>query len=177
MHVETYAPVVASASARRVESRAEAEEVSAFLLRPGLFGTVLTSGEAAEFADNPAESIGKEDDGYWYCRGDDGRLDAVLGIRMHVSRSGIFEISAMAVRPGARGRGIGKGLLAFALRFVERSKGRGLLFDTSSDASYAPMRHLLAQMGFAQVGCFPDFYHPGEDAVWYFHPVRETANP
>ena len=63
-------------------------------------------------------------------------------------------------------------MLELALRFVKESGGRGLLFETSSDASYAPMHRLLADLGFAQVGRFPDFYYPGEDTLWYYQAIK-----
>lgn len=154
--------------ARRAASRAEAEEVSAFLLQPGLFGTPLTPGERDEFQNHPAATIGCADDAYWYVRDGNGPICAVIGVRMNVERTGIFEVSALAIHSPCRGRGLGRRLLELALGFVAETRGRGLLFETSSDASYAPMHKLLANLGFKQVGRFPDFYFPGEDTLWYY---------
>jgi len=151
-----------------VSTPEEAKEVSNFLLQPGLFGTRLTPGEVEEFTLNPAKSIGSEHDTYWFCRDSPSLLCAVVGVRMNASKTGIYEISAMAVHSSCRHSGIGRHLLAFAVQFVEESKGRGLIFETSSDSSYAPMHSLLHQFGFQQVGRFPDFYYPGEDTLWYY---------
>ena len=159
-------------AAQRVATRAEAEEVSAFLLQPGLFGTPLTPGEQEEFKTHPAAALGCADDGYWFVRDAGGAICAVIGIRMNVERTGIFEISALAIQAGRRGRGLGRRLLALALEFVAHAGGRGLLFETSSDPSYAPMHKLLADLGFKQVGRFPDFYYPGEDTLWYYRAIE-----
>ena len=158
--------------ARRVAARAEAEEVSAFLLQPGLFGTPLTPGELDEFRTHPAATVGCADDAYWYVRDGAGPICAVIGVRMNVERTGIFEVSALAIQAPCRGRGLGRRLLELALAFVADSQGRGLLFETSSDASYAPMHKLLATLGFKQVGRFPDFYYPGEDTLWYYRAIE-----
>ena len=34
------------------------------------------------------------------------------------------------------------------------------------------MIHLLAALGFEQVGRFPGFYYPGEDTLWFFIPIH-----
>jgi ribosomal protein S18 acetylase RimI-like enzyme len=149
----------------------EAEEVSAFLLQPGLFGTPLTPGELDEFKTHPAATVGCADDAYWYVRDGAGAICAVIGVRMNVERTGIFEVSALAIHSPCRGRGLGRRLLELALGFVAEAQGRGLLFETSSDASYAPMHKLLADLEFAQVGRFPDFYYPGEDTLWYYRAI------
>ena len=159
-------------AAQRVSTRAEAEEVSAFLLQPNLFGTPLTPGEREEFKTHPAAAVGCADDGYWFVRDEAGAVCAVIGVRMNVERTGIFEVSALAIQAPCRGRGLGRRLLELALEFVAEAQGRGLLFETSSDASYAPMHNLLADLGFKQVGRFPDFYYPGEDTLWYYRAVE-----
>ncbi len=162
----------AACAARRVATREEAQAVSAFLLQPGLFGTPLTPGEQDEFRTHPAATLGCADDGYWFVRDANGAICAVIGIRMNIERTGIFEISALAIHAASRRRGLGRRLLELALDFVAGSKGRGLLFETSSDPSYAPMHQLLADLGFKQVGRFPDFYYPGEDTLWYYRAIE-----
>ena len=159
-------------AAQRVATPEEAAQVSAFLLQPKLFGTPLTPGEQAEFKDHPAAAIGCADDGYWFVRDAAGAICAVIGVRMNVERTGIFEVSALAIQAGRRGRGLGRCLLGLALGFAADSGGRGLLFETSSDPSYAPMHKLLARLGFKQVGRFPDFYYPGEDTLWYYRAIE-----
>ncbi len=159
-------------AAQRVATLAEAEEVSAFLLQPNLFGTPLTPGEQEEFKTHPAAAIGCADDGYWFVRNEGGSICAALGVRMNVERTGIFEVSALAIQSSCRSQGLGRRLLELALGFVAASKGRGLLFETSSDPSYAPMHKLLATLGFKQVGRFPDFYYPGEDTLWYYRAIE-----
>lgn len=161
-----------SCNARRAASREEAEEVSAFLLQPGLFGTPLTPGEQEEFRTRPTAVLGRADDTYWFVRDNNGAICAVLGVRMNIERTGIFEVSALAIHPPRRHRGLGRRLLELALKFAAQAQGRGLLFETSSDPSYAPMHKLLVDLGFKQVGRFPDFYFPGEDTLWYYRTIE-----
>ncbi len=156
----------------RAASREEAEAVSAFLLEPELFGTRLTPGEQEEFKTHPVASIGQSLDGYWYVRNGQGAISAVIGIRMNAERTGIYEVSALAVHAENRRKKLGRRLLEFAVRHVAGEHGRGLLFETSSDPTYAPMHHLLADLGFQQVGRFPDFYFPGEDTLWYYRAIE-----
>ena len=162
----------AACGAQRVATPAEAAEVSAFLLQPNLFGTPLTPGEQEEFKTHPATVLGCADDGYWFVRDAAGKVCAAIGVRMNVERTGIYEVSALAIHAGRRGRGLGRGLRGLALAFAAESNGRGLLFETSSDPSYAPMHKLLADLGFKQVGRFPDFYFPGEDTLWYYRAIE-----
>lgn len=161
-------PAAEYREAVRVATSADAAGVSAFLLQPGLFGTPLTPGEHAEFQTRPAATIGLPDDAYWCVRGEDETVCAVLGVRMNAERTGVFEVSALAIAAGHRRQGLGRRLLELALRFAADAGGRGLLFETSSDASYAPMHRLLRELGFQQVGRFPDYYFPGEDTLWYY---------
>jgi ribosomal protein S18 acetylase RimI-like enzyme len=165
-------PAAEACEALRVATRAEAEEVSAFLLQPGLFGTRLTPGELEEFKTHPAATLGREDDAYWFVKDEQGAVCAVIGVRMNVERTGIFEVSALAIQSSQRRRGLGRRLLELALHFVAAAQGRGLLFETSSDPSYVPMHKLLADLGFKQVGRFPDFYFPGEDTLWYYRAIE-----
>ena len=172
MNLSESIPVAAPCEAVRVATPAEAEEVSAFLLQPGLFGTPLTPGELEEFKTHPVAALGCADDAYWFVRAEARAVCAVIGVRMNVERTGIFEVSALAIHSPCRGQGLGRRLLELALAFVADSHGRGLLFETSSDPSYAPMHKLLAHLGFKQVGRFPDFYFPGEDTLWYYRAVE-----
>ncbi len=152
---------------------AEAHAVSAFLLQPGLFGTRLTPGEQEEFQTRPTAVVGSADDTYWYRAGSGGAVMAVLGVRTNYGRTGIYEISAFAVHHTVRGRGVGRAMLQFAVEFTRGMQGRGLLFETSSDPAYTPMHVLLRDEHFTEVGCFPDFYYPGEDTLWYYRSLTE----
>jgi len=171
MYCEVSTTAVGTFDPRRVATPAEAMEVSAFLLQPGTFGTPLTPGERDEFQTRPTASIGLPHETYWYLRDHQCAIATVLGVRMHANRTGIFEISALAVHAACRRQGLGRRLLQFALQFAAAAKGRGLLFETSSDDAYRPMHNLLAAMEFTQVGTFPDFYYPGEDTLWYYRPI------
>ena len=95
-----------------------------------------------------------------------------MGIRHHVNRTGIYQIIAFAVHRKSRHQGLGRYLLNHALDYIQEIKGRGLLFDTSAHGSYRPMQRLLTAMQFQLVGRFPNFYYPGEDALWYYRDLE-----
>lgn len=153
---------------QRVSSIDDAQDVSSFLLTPGLFGTPLTPGEHNMFLHNPLQSVDHPVDVCWFCRDSEGAVSAVLGMRQHANQTGIHEVYAFAVDPSHRDQGLGRQLLERGMRHVSEVGGRGLIVDTSSHPSYEPMHLLLRSMGFEQVGRFPGFYYPGEDCCWYF---------
>ncbi len=155
-------------------TREEAADVSAFLLKPGLFGTPLTPGETALFREHPLASVGHPHDACWFFRNGEGGVCAVLGLRHHYNQTGIYEVYAFAVDPTSRYQGYGRRLLTCGLRYVASVAGRGMIVDTSAHPSYAAMHALLDSLNFKQVGHFPDFYYPGEDTLWYYHPVERS---
>ena len=162
---------MALGAVRRISSVEEAEGVSAFLLQEGLFGTPPTPGERELFRNHPAQAVGDAFDSYWQVVDAQGAVCGVIGVRRQAMGTGLYEVTAFAVSSTVRGRGIGHHLLERTLNHVSEVGGRGLLVDTSAAPSYAPMRHLLEELGFDPVGRFPDFYYPGEDALWYYHPI------
>jgi ribosomal protein S18 acetylase RimI-like enzyme len=163
----------------RMQTLDEAAAVSTFILRPDLFGTELTPGEAHVMREHPAQAARGEgrSGAYWYVLDDRQLICAVIGTRMQENQTGIFEITAIAVDPRCQHRGIAHQLFECVLAYVCQQGGRGLMVDTSSDPSYAPMRELLTELGFEQVGRFPDFYYPGEDTLWFYQAVSQSDGP
>lgn len=153
-------------------SRSEADAIAAFLLQPNLFGTPLTPGEREDFQQAPQAALVREDLVFWYIPSGPQAVAATVGIRHNVNRTGIYQIIAFAVQQNFRHRGFGKSLLHHALQYIAGVQGRGLLFDTSAHPSYLPMQRLLTTLQFQLVGRFPNFYYPGEDALWYYRDLE-----
>ncbi|NHC13614.1 GNAT family N-acetyltransferase [Motilibacter deserti] len=77
----------------------------------------------------------------------DGTVVGCVALRP--TDDGVYELSKMAVSPGLRGRGIGRGIIAAA---IERARALGAtsLFLGSS-TKLAPAVHLYESFGFAHV--------------------------
>ncbi len=176
MTADAYKNEDRQADPAHVTTREEAEAVTEFLLKPGLFGTPLTPGETALFRELPLASVGHPHDTCWYFRNGDDRLCAVLGMRHHHNHTGIYEVYAFAVDPSSRYQGFGRRLLTCGLQYIASVQGRGMIVDTSAHPSYAPMHKLLDSLKFALVGRFPDFYYAGEDTLWYYHAVNSGGS-
>lgn len=146
----------------------EAKEITNFFLQPNLFFSPLTPGEKQTIKTHPLQALAKTSDAYWYTRDSHNQICAAIGIKMHINNTGIFEVPAVAVHSNCRKNGMGQQLFETAFDHIRTRNGRGMIVDTSGNESYKPMHNLLVELGFKQVGCFPDFYYPGEDAVWYF---------
>jgi len=85
--------------------------------------------------------------------GDD---DAVIGFALSRIAGGECEILSLAVDPAHRRRGIGKSLLAAALRDAAAARAKAVFLEVAEDNEAA--RRLYAAHGFAAVGRRPDYY-------------------
>jgi GNAT superfamily N-acetyltransferase len=78
-----------------------------------------------------------------------------------------FDLYWIAVRPDARGRGLGRALLG---RVEDRLGGPGrakLVAETSSRPQYAPTRDFYLACGFEEEARIRDYYAPGEDVLYF----------
>jgi ribosomal protein S18 acetylase RimI-like enzyme len=78
-----------------------------------------------------------------------------------------FDLYWIAVRPDARGRGLGRALLS---RVEERLRGSGrakLVAETSSRQQYAPTRDFYLACGFEEEARIRDYYAPGDDVLYF----------
>nr|WP_241429373.1 ribosomal protein S18-alanine N-acetyltransferase [Agrococcus sp. ARC_14] len=74
------------------------------------------------------------------------------------------DVQTIAVRADARGRGIGRALLAELLEEASRRGVRELFLEVRADNPTA--RALYASVGFAEIGVRPRYYQPEDvDAV------------
>jgi ribosomal-protein-alanine N-acetyltransferase len=79
------------------------------------------------------------------------------------------EILTLAVRPAARRRGIGRGLLAATLRVAAEAGAARMLLEVA-EANHAA-RSLYSAAGFAPVGRRPRYYPDGGDALLLARPL------
>ena len=86
-----------------------------------------------------------------------------------VGYAGLFQagseadVQTVAVAPGARGRGLGRTLMA---ALVDRARARGaVVLHLEVRADNAPALGLYGRLGFQAVGRRPDYYGRGRDAT------------
>jgi ribosomal protein S18 acetylase RimI-like enzyme len=73
----------------------------------------------------------------------------------------------LVVAPEARGRGIGRGLLAAVEDDVRRRGGRRIRIETSSLEGEGGAARFYASTGYERVGLIRDFYRPGDDLITF----------
>lgn len=159
-----------------IKSPDEAAEMISFLLGDGLFATPLTPGEEQVIRSDPYVNLEGHSSAYWIVRDQGGRISAAIGVREHANYTDIYEMTCIAVACGSRRRGLGRLMLENALCYIMTVGGRGMLVDTSDHPSYVPMQNLLKQCGFTRVGHLPEFYYPGEGAIFYYRLLKPKGN-
>jgi putative acetyltransferase len=91
-----------------------------------------------------------------YCyRGDDGVALGVGAIKE--LGDGHAEIKSMHIAAEARGRGIGRALVAHLLGVARERGYRQVSLETGSGPAFAPARALYAGAGFVPCGAFGDY--------------------
>lgn len=86
--------------------------------------------------------------------------DALLLLRQAADEA---EVLTLAVRPGARRRGLARGLMQAGMELLAARGARSLLLEVEGDND--PARALYAGLDFAQAGRRPDYYAPGRHAL------------
>jgi len=69
--------------------------------------------------------------------------------------------------PQARGKGVGRALLSFAITQAAAAGGRLMVIYTSSTSAYAPAHRLYESQGFARVATVPNYYDDDDDLLIY----------
>jgi ribosomal-protein-alanine N-acetyltransferase len=91
---------------------------------------------------------------------------ALLGFVALQTATPEWELENLAVAPAARGRGIGRGLIAAAQDVARQQRAEAIHLEVRE--SNAAARVLYAGAGFAESGRRRAYYHdPDEDAVLY----------
>lgn len=78
---------------------------------------------------------------------------------------GVYDLYWIAVDPKRQGQGLGQVLLKFVENEVRRMRGRMLLIETRSRASYAPTIRFYQRSGYAEVTRIKDFYRIEDDKI------------
>jgi ribosomal protein S18 acetylase RimI-like enzyme len=78
---------------------------------------------------------------------------------------GVFDLYWIAVDPKQQGQGFGQVLLRFVENEVRRQRGRMLLIETSSKATYAPTLRFYQRSGYDEITRIKDFYRIEDDKV------------
>lgn len=82
--------------------------------------------------------------------------------------SGVFDLYWIAVDPDARGRGVGRRLLAASEALVREAGGRMLIAETSgSSPLYEAARTLYGRCGYVREATIRGFYQVGDDLDIY----------
>lgn len=77
----------------------------------------------------------------------------------------VFDLYWIVADPSAGKKGIGKSLIEHAEKFVNESKGRWLLAETSSKESYAATRNFYLRNKYSIVSQINDFYSIGDNLL------------
>lgn len=95
--------------------------------------------------------------------GDSGG-DAVIGFAGLAVLGAVADVQTIAVGPAARGRGLGRRLLAALVERAEAERVEGVMLEVRADN--APARALYESFGFEQISVRRGYYQPGGvDAV------------
>jgi ribosomal protein S18 acetylase RimI-like enzyme len=78
---------------------------------------------------------------------------------------GSFDLYWIATHPDARGRGFGHALMEYVERKALETKGRLLVVETSSKASYAGTVEFYRRLGYSENSRIRDFYDIGDDKI------------
>ena len=78
---------------------------------------------------------------------------------------GAFDLYWIATHPDARGQGYGRALMDYVERKALETKGRLLVVETSSKASYAGTVEFYRRLGYSESTRIRDFYDIGDDKI------------
>jgi ribosomal protein S18 acetylase RimI-like enzyme len=96
--------------------------------------------------------------------------DKVLGFACygpHPLTISTYDLYWIATSKEAKGRGIGKALMAQSEREVRALGGSLLIAETSGMELYTPTRGFYEGLGYLKAAVIKDFYAPGDDLVMY----------
>jgi ribosomal protein S18 acetylase RimI-like enzyme len=112
------------------------------------------------------QNLGAEKSGYHFIVDkEDGQVlgYACFGPRALTDRT--YDLYWIAVSPGARRGGVGRGLLAASEEAVRKLGGRLLIVETSGLPKYEPTRAFYHATGYTLEATLKDFYKDGDDLV------------
>jgi len=102
----------------------------------------------------------------WVAQAETGPAADLLGsVALKALAPGHVELKTMRVAPAARGRGLGRMLLAHALEEARRSGAGRVSLETGTAAVFGPARALYESAGFTECTAFGD-YRPDRYSVF-----------
>jgi ribosomal protein S18 acetylase RimI-like enzyme len=131
--------------------------------------TTVFSQEEVQTADElwaAYQSQGSERSGYYFIvEKENGQVlgYACYGLRALTDRT--YDLYWIAVSPGARRAGVGRGLLSATEEAIRKLGGRLLIVETSGQPEYEPTRAFYYATGYAHEATLKDFYSDGDDLV------------
>ena len=128
----------------------------------------LFSREEAETVDELLETYLEQEDhgGYYFLSAlDDGKLLGFACFGPTPLTEGTFDLYWIAVGAPAKGKGVGRALMARVEDEVRQRGGRMIVLDTAGRSEYASTRAFYDRLGYTQAATVADFYAPGDDLV------------
>lgn len=98
-------------------------------------------------------------------RDDDGGLMGYACFGPAPATDGTYDLYWLAVDPAAQGRGVGRALVRWVERELERRGARLLVVETSSRPDYSHTREFYARGGYIETARVRDFYAPADDRI------------
>jgi GNAT superfamily N-acetyltransferase len=142
------------------------EDASALLHLAG--AEPLFSREEAETVDELLETYLEQEDhgGYFFLSAmENGKLLGFACYGPTPLTQGTFDLYWIAVGAPAKGKGVGRALMAHVEDEVRKRGGRMLVLDTSGRGEYAPTRAFYTSLGYTHAATVADFYAPGDDLI------------
>lgn len=103
---------------------------------------------------------------YWVQVAEDaGRLLGYICYGPTPMTEGTFDLYWIASAPEARGRGVGRRLVAAMEEDLRSLGGRLVRVETSSQEAYGGTRDFYAAIAYGEEARFRDFYKPGDDLI------------
>lgn len=108
----------------------------------------------------------EDHDGYFFLSAvDEGKLLGFACYGPTPLTQATFDLYWIAVSAAAKGKGVGRALMARVEDEVRALGGRMIKLDTSGREEYAPTRAFYLRIGYTHSATVPDFYAPGDDLV------------
>ncbi|MGB3619564.1 MAG: GNAT family N-acetyltransferase [Catalinimonas sp.] len=108
----------------------------------------------------------------WFtCDGDD-QPDGIAFCQAEKFTEGTFNLRAIAVRPDARGAGVGSRMVTFIEEELRARGGRLLIVETSGTDDFASTRRFYQKLGYRQAATLADFWADGDDKVIFRKKLR-----
>ena len=96
--------------------------------------------------------------------------DKILGFACygpHPLTESTYDLYWIVTDKNAKGRGVGKALMAVVEKKVAAQGGSLLIAETSGKELYKPTRAFYKKRGYLKEAVIKDFYAPGDDLVMY----------